>query len=289
MMITEVKEFFDPATWTLTYVVFNPKTHDALVIDAVWDYDPAASKLSFKTITPVVDFIATHKLKIHWILETHAHADHVTGAQELKKIFPTAKIGIGSRITEVQKTFKTIFDMPDSFHADGSQFDHIFTDEEVIHAGAISFKVLFTPGHTPACCSYIIENRVFTGDTLFMPDSGTGRCDFPAGSAEELYHSIHERIYKLPEHYQIFVGHDYQPGGRPLKFSCTIQESKNENIQIKESTQKADFIHFRTHRDKTLSAPRLLLPSLQINIDAGRPPAPNSAGAHFLKIPLKLQ
>jgi glyoxylase-like metal-dependent hydrolase (beta-lactamase superfamily II) len=283
----QIKTWFDKDTYTLTYCVYDAATKDAVVIDAVWDYDQASGAIRQNSVNEVTEFIKSQQLKLHYILETHAHADHLTGAQPLKKNFPEAKVAIGSGIVEVQKVFKSVFNLGDHFAVDGRQFDVLLADGSETKAGSLTIKTMFTPGHTPACASYLIGDAVFTGDALFMPDSGTGRCDFPAGSAELLFDSI-QKLYKLPDSTRLFTGHDYQPNGRPLSFESTIGEQKKSNIQLKDTTSKAEYVAFRTARDKTLSAPRLLLPSIQVNIDAGRLPAPESNGKSYLKTPLKL-
>lgn len=282
-----VKEFFDNDTWTLTYIVYDSETKDAVILDPVWDYDPASSKMTSRSAQLVLDFISNTNLKVHYILETHAHADHVSGSQILKRNLPEAKIGIGAKITEVQKVFKDVFNLDSKFKTDGSQFDILLEEGKTLHAGSLKIETLFTPGHTPACSSYIIGDAVFTGDALFMPDYGTGRCDFPAGSADQLFTSVHEKIYKLPDHFRVFVGHDYMPNGRPLAFESTIAEEKSKNIQLNHETSREKFVDFRKNRDKTLAAPRLLIPSVQINIDAGHLPQPQNNGASYLKIPVK--
>ncbi len=288
-MAVTVKEFFDKSTWTLTYVVYDPKTHDAIVIDPVWDYDPAASVMSYESVMKVKSFVDEKKLNVKLILETHAHADHVSGSQELKEFWPNAKVYIGARITDVQEVFKKIYNLDKDFPTNGSQFDGLLADGEVIKAGSIEIKTLYTPGHTPACASYVIEDKVFTGDALFMPDYGTGRCDFPLGSAEALYHSVHEVLYKLPDHYEVYTAHDYQPGGRELRFKSTIGEQKEKNIQLSQATTKKEFIAFRESRDKGLAAPRLLLPSIQVNIEAGKLFPKEDNGVSYLKIPVRVK
>lgn len=282
-----IKEFFDKATSTLTYIVFDKNTKDAIVLDPVWDYDPAASKMHTESIDKVVNYVQNNSLVVHYILETHAHADHVSGSQVLKKFLPNAKIGIGAKITTVQEVFKNVFNLEKDFKTDGSQFDLLLEEGTKLSAGTINIKTIYTPGHTPACASYIIENNVFTGDALFMPDGGTGRCDFPAGSSEDLYDSIHEKLYTLPDDYNVYVGHDYQPGGRELRFKTTIKEQKELNIQLKSNTSKEEFVTFRNARDKTLAAPKLLLPSVQVNVDAGNLPKPEVNGTSYLKIPVR--
>lgn len=284
--MTQVKEFFDKNTWTLTYVVWDEKTRDAVVIDPVLDYDQASSKTSEESAKSVIGFLRSNELKPHFILETHAHADHLSGSQILKREFPDAQIAIGEKITQVQEIFKGFFGLPEDFKTDGSQFDRLLKDGESFQAGSINIKVLFTPGHTPACASYYVDGNVFVGDALFMPDYGTGRCDFPAGSAVDLYHSVHDRLYELPEDTKVYTGHDYLPNGRPLKFMATIAEEKRENIQLKAQTSLEEFVRFRTERDRTLSAPKLLLPSVQVNIDAGHLPRLAGNGKRYLRIPI---
>ncbi len=282
-----VHHFFDAATSTLTYVVSDPSTKDAIVIDPVLDYDPGASTTSTKSIQAVADYCKAQNLKVLLILETHAHADHLSSAQHAKKKFwLNATVGIGENIRLVQQTFKKIFGLPDQFRTDGSQFDRLFKDNEVVTAGSLNFKVLFTPGHTPACASYLFDDAVFTGDALFMPDYGTGRCDFPGGSAESLYRSITERLFTLPDSTRVFTGHDYQPGGRDLQCESTIGEEKQKNIQLSAKTTAKEFLDFRTNRDKGLSAPKLLYPSVQFNIAGGKPTVVDPDGRAFLKIPL---
>lgn len=282
-----VKEFFDTATWTLTYVVYDNATKDALIIDPVWDYDPAASKLTTDSANLVLEFVKKEKLNVHYILETHAHADHVSGAQVLKKLIPGSKTGIGAKITDVQKVFKNVFNLDPEFPTDGSQFDLLLNEKENLKAGSLTVKTIYTPGHTPACASYLVGDALFSGDALFMPDYGTGRCDFPAGSADELYTSVHDKLYQLPDETRVFVGHDYQPNGRAVAFETTIGESKKHNIQLKSETSREEFVDFRTNRDKRLAAPRLLLPSVQVNIDAGNLPKVENNGARYLKIPIR--
>lgn len=287
-MSRSVEVFFDKATFTLTYVIFDDKSRDAIIIDPVLDYDPASSTISCESMEKVIDFIKKNSLTLHYVLETHAHADHLSAAAQIKKLFPGIKIGIGQHITKVQETFAKIFNLK-NFKTDGSQFDILLSEEKPLSAGTIAVKTIFTPGHTPACSSYLIDDMVFTGDALFMPDYGTGRCDFPFGSAQDLYHSIHEKLYKLPDSTRYFTGHDYQPGGRQLLFESTIEESKKNNIQLKETTTKKQFVEFRTKRDAALSAPRLLLPSIQININAGYFYEPEDNGVKYLKFPIKFK
>lgn len=284
--MSEVQEFFDPSTSTLTYVVYDRESRDAVVIDPLLDYDPAASVTSEASVIKVLGFLRERNLKLHFILETHAHADHLSGCQVLKREFPAAVMAIGAPITQVQETFKKVYGFSDEFKTDGSQFDRLLKNEEILQAGALEVRVLFTPGHTPACVSYSIDNNLFVGDALFMPDYGTGRCDFPGGSAEALYFSIHDLIYKLPQDTYVYTGHDYLPGGRPLRWCATLAEQTQSNLHLRAETTLEQFVAFRSERDRTLPAPRLLLPSLQINLDAGRLPPPEVNGRRYLKIPI---
>jgi glyoxylase-like metal-dependent hydrolase (beta-lactamase superfamily II) len=282
----KVKEFYDPATYTLTYVVFDPATKDAVVIDPVLDYEPGASQTSTASVDAVSDFVKSEGLKLHWVLETHAHADHLSGSQLLKQRFE-AGVAIGARITEVQETFKGVFDLGEALRTDGGQFDKLLDDGEALDAGSLRVKTLATPGHTPACVSYLIGDAVFTGDALFTEDYGTGRCDFPRGSAEALYDSV-QKLYALPEATRVFVGHDYQPGGRQVRWETTIGRSRRENVQLRAETPREEFVAFRKARDAGLAAPRLLLPSVQVNINAGVLPTPRGNGVRYLNLPINL-
>jgi glyoxylase-like metal-dependent hydrolase (beta-lactamase superfamily II) len=281
-----VQELFDPATFTLTYVISDPATGDAVVIDSVLDYDPASSTVNEASITKVCALVEGQKLKPHYFLETHPHADHFSGAQVLKARYPGAKVAIGARITEVQKLFKDLFDLPSEFPTDGSQFDRLLQDGETLQAGSLSIGVRHTPGHTPACASYVIGDAVFTGDMIFMPDYGVGRCDFPGASAESLFDSVTGKIYSLPDSTRMFTGHDYLPDGRALRFESSVNEQKKTNLHVNEKTTRDGFVKFRNTRDKTLSAPRLLFPSIQVNIAAGHLPAPRANGRRYLCIPI---
>jgi glyoxylase-like metal-dependent hydrolase (beta-lactamase superfamily II) len=285
-MKTQIKPFYDADTSTLTYVVWDPTSKDAVVIDPVRDYDPKASKVWWDSAKKVADFIGEHQLHPRFVLETHAHADHLSGAPFFKEKYG-AKIVIGAHIADVQEVFKGFFGLPESFATDGSQFDVLLKDGETLRAGTLAFTAIHTPGHTPACVSYRIDDALFTGDALFMPDQGVGRCDFPKGDARALYASVHEKLYALPDDTRVFVGHDYQPDGRAMKCETTIGKSKALNVQLRGETSEAEFVEKRQARDKSLAAPRLLLPSVQVNIDAGRLPAPTASGARFLRIPVR--
>jgi glyoxylase-like metal-dependent hydrolase (beta-lactamase superfamily II) len=282
----QIQAFYDEQTSTLTYLVFDPTSRDAVVIDPVLDYDPAGSVVSHASVDRVIAFLDEHQLALRMILETHAHADHLSGSQVFKRRFPTAQTAIGAKITIVQSTFKTVFDLPSDFPTDGRQFDRLLADREIVEAGALRFEVISTPGHTPACVCFKFDDALFTGDAMFMPDSGTGRCDFPAGSAADLYDSITTRIYTLPDDTRVFVGHDYQPGGRPLAYETTVGEQKAHNIQLPASRSREAFIEFRTKRDAGLGAPKLLFQSVQVNVDAGALPSPAANETRYLKIPI---
>lgn len=284
----DIEAFYDERTSTISYVVYDFATRDAVVIDPVLDYDPAASRLWSESVQRVVDFIGNRSLVPRMVLETHAHADHLSGARLIKQRYPGAQMAIGRNITVVQETFRKVFALPEDFPVDGRQFDRLLDDGETVRAGSIEFTVLFTPGHTPACASYLFGDALFTGDALFMPDMGTGRCDFPAGSALDLYKSVTNRIFTLPDDTRVFVGHDYQPGGREPAWETTVGEQKRDNVQLKADTSMEDYVAFRSARDKKLSAPKLLFQSVQVNIDAGRIPRADDSNRRFLKIPINV-
>jgi glyoxylase-like metal-dependent hydrolase (beta-lactamase superfamily II) len=284
--MTEVHHFFDPATCTLSYVVLDPATRDAVVIDPVLDYDPAASRTSTASVEAVLAFVRERGLRVHWVLETHPHADHLSGARWLARN-TGARVAIGERVREVQAAFRPILGLGDELATDGSQFDRLLRDGEVVRAGAVTVEVIATPGHTPACSTYKIDDTIFTGDALFIHDYGTGRCDFPNGNAGELYDSI-QKLYRLPDATRVCPAHDYQPGGRELIWQTTIGRSKAENIQLAAATTRDEFIRFRTARDQTLSTPKLLYPSVRVNLDGGRLPAPGPDGRRYLRLPLDL-
>ncbi len=282
----KIQEFYDPATYTLTFVVYDEASHDAVVIDPVLDYDPGASQTSTASVDAISKFVEREGLTLRYVLETHAHADHLSGSQLLKRRHG-AKVAIGARITEVQQTFKGVFDLGPEFRTDGSQFDRLLADGETLDAGTLAVKVIATPGHTPACVSFLVGDALFTGDALFIEDYGTGRCDFPRGSAAELYDSV-QKLYALPDATRVFVGHDYQPGGRALRFETTIGDSKRANIQLSAATAKDDYVTFRQARDATLSPPRLLLASVQVNVNAGVLPVLRANGKRYLNVPINM-
>lgn len=280
-----IKPFFDEDTFTITYVVTDKATSQSAVIDPVLDFDAQAGKLSSKRADEVIDYLDSHNLRLEWILETHAHADHITASHYLKQK-RGGNIGIGENIKLVQSVFKKAFNLGDDMLCDGSQFDFLFEDGEIISLGHLNIEVMHTPGHTPACVSYLIEDAIFVGDTIFMPDFGTARTDFPSGSAKTLYHSI-QKILALPDQTRIFVGHDYKsPTRDTYAWETTVLEEKRNNIHVKKGVSEQEFVEQRNTRDKTLPVPKLLLPSIQINIRAGQMPPKESNETAYLKIPL---
>ena len=276
---------FDEATHTVSYVVWDPTTCRAAIIDPVLDYDHRTGRVSHRSADDLLGFAAGQGLSVDWVLETHAHADHLSAAPYLKEK-TGAPIGIGARITEVQRTFAPVFGLED-VSGDGREFDRLFRDGETIAIGGLQVEVMHTPGHTPACVSYRIGEAVFVGDTLFMPDYGTARADFPGGDARTLYRSIH-RLLALPDATRLYLCHDYKAPGRDhFAWETTVGEEKTRNIHVGGGVDETSFVAMREARDATLAAPVLLLPSLQVNIRAGRLPDPDRDGRRFLKIPLK--
>lgn len=276
---------FDEATHTVSYVVWDPTTCRAAIIDPVLDYDHRTGRVSHRSADDLLGFVADQGLSVDWVLETHAHADHLSAAPYLKEK-TGAPIGIGARITEVQRTFAPVFGL-DDVSGDGREFDRLFRDGETIAIGGLQVEVMHTPGHTPACVSYRIGEAVFVGDTLFMPDYGTARADFPGGDARTLYRSIH-RLLALPDATRLYLCHDYKAPGRDhFAWETTVGEEKTRNIHVGGGVDEASFVAMREARDATLAAPVLLLPSLQVNIRAGRLPDPDRDGRRFLRIPLK--
>ena len=276
---------FDEATHTVSYVVWDSATRRAAIIDPVLDYDHRTGRVSHRSADDLLGFVADQGLSVDWVLETHAHADHLSAAPYLKEK-TGAPIGIGARITEVQRTFAPVFGL-DDVSGDGREFDRLFRDGETIAIGGLQVEVMHTPGHTPACVSYRIGEAVFVGDTLFMPDYGTARADFPGGDARTLYRSIH-RLLALPDATRLYLCHDYKAPGRDhFAWETTVGEEKTRNIHVGGGVDEASFVAMREARDATLAAPVLLLPSLQVNIRAGRLPDPDRDGRRFLRIPLK--
>jgi glyoxylase-like metal-dependent hydrolase (beta-lactamase superfamily II) len=280
----EVHAIFDPATWTVTYVVHQGMGSACAVIDPVLDYDPKSGKTGLDTANRVIDFVQKNKLKVAWILETHAHADHLTAAPYLKAQLG-GKIAIGSQITAVQKVFKGLFNLEASFKDDGSQFDHLLVDGADIPLGTLVGKAISVPGHTPACMAYQFGDALFVGDTLFMPDVGSARCDFPGGDAKTLYASI-RKILSLSPQTRLFMCHDYPPNDRPVAFETTVAAQRANNIHVHDGITEAQFVAMRTKRDAQLEVPVLILPAVQINIRAGEMPPKEDNGVAYLKIPL---
>ena len=283
-MKADVTPFFDEVTCTATYVVADPESRACAVIDSVLDYDPASGRTSTANADKVIAFVAQNALSAAWILETHAHADHLTAARYLKEQLG-GRTGIGAAIARVQQTFAEIFNCGAEVAADGSQWDRLFGDGDAEPLGALTIEAMHTPGHTPACSCYLIGDAVFTGDTIFMPDFGTARCDFPGGSARQLYASV-QRILALPPETRVFVGHDYGGESRSFAWESTVAEQRRENKHVREGVGEEEFVRRREARDQELDLPRLILPSLQVNIRGGALPDPESNGVSYLKIPL---
>jgi glyoxylase-like metal-dependent hydrolase (beta-lactamase superfamily II) len=280
-----VDAFFDDATNTVSYIVREPEGRSCAIIDSVLDYDQAAGRTDTSSADAIIAFVKANDLKVAWILESHVHADHLSAAPYLQDQLG-GKIGIGTQITVVQDTFGKVFNEGTAFQRDGSQFDALFEDGDSLNIGQMRVDVMHTPGHTPACLTYVIGDTAFVGDTLFMPDFGTARCDFPGGSASDLYQSI-QRILSLPDDTRVFVGHDYKaPGRDEFAWETTIGEQKALNIHIGEGRPMEEFVTMRTARDGKLGMPRLILPSIQTNMRAGRMPEPEDDGKSYFKVPI---
>lgn len=280
----QVHGLFDPATWTVTYVVYEKEGSSCAIIDSVLDYDPKSGRTSTASADQVIRFVKDHSLKVEWIIETHAHADHLTAAPYLKQQLGGNTL-IGGRIATVQSVFKGIFNLEPGFRQDGSQFDRLVADGETFQIGNLIAKALFVPGHTPACMAYQIGDAVFVGDTLFMPDVGTARCDFPGGDARALYQSI-QKILSLPPETRLFMCHDYPPNDRPIDFQCTVADQRTNNIHVRDGISEDAFVEMRTKRDATLAMPVLILPAVQVNIRAGEMPPKEDNGVSYMKIPI---
>jgi len=283
-MTVEVKAFLHKASSTWSYAVVDPATRRGAVIDPALDYDTASGRTGTASAQAIVDHMRGHRYNVDWVLETHAHADHLSAAQFIKKELG-GKVAIGEGIMQVQQTFKGLYNLGTDFAADGSQFDHLFKDGESFPIGKLQGRVLATPGHTSDSISYVIDDTAFVGDTLFMPDSGTGRADFPGGDAGALYDSI-QKILALPEDTRLFMCHDYGAGGREHRHETTVWDEREENIHLKGKMSRNDYIKLRQTRDKSLPVPALLLPAIQVNIRAGRLPEAEANGVSYLRIPL---
>lgn len=281
----EVRSFFDPATNTITHVVSDPATKRAAVIDSVMDYEPHAAALTHESADAVIRYVEDASLAVDWILETHVHADHVSAAPYLKAKLG-GKTGIGAAITQVQDVFAGVFGEGPGFARDGSQFDVLFNDGDTFAIGSLEARVIATPGHTPADVSYLVGDAAFVGDTLFMSDYGTARCDFPGGDAGTLFDSI-QKLYALPDETRMLMCHDYLPAGRTeYAWETTVGEEKRSNVHVRHDTDRASFVKARTERDRTLAMPRLIIPSVQANMRAGNLPAPDEDGISRLSVPV---
>ena len=281
----KVKAFFDPQTNTISYVVRDPNGHAAAVIDSVLDFDHASGTTQTSSADKIIAYAKEEALDIQWLLESHVHADHLSAAPYIQEKLG-GKIGIGNNITLVQDTFGKVFNEGTEFQRDGSQFDQLFDHGDVFHIGQMRVDVLHTLGHTPACLTYVIEDAAFVGDTLFMPDFGTARCDFPGGSSQTLYESI-QKILALPDETKIFVGHDYKaPGRDEYSWETTVGEQRRKNVHIGGDVKAEAFVKLRDERDAKLAMPKLIVPSLQINMRAGNMPPPDEHGDVFLKLPI---
>lgn len=281
---TTTQAFFDPKTWTVTYVVSDAATQRAAVIDPVLDYDFKSGHTSTVSADEVLAYLTEHALKVDWILETHAHADHLSGARYLQQRVG-GRIAIGENIRAVQATFKKLYNLERSFLPDGSQFDHLFKDGETFRIGEVEVTAMLVPGHTPADMAYLIDGAVFVGDTLFMPDVGSARADFPGGDAHQLYRSMH-RLLALPPETTMYVCHDYPPAAREPRWQTTVAEQRAHNIHVRDGISEDEFVTMRRARDATLEVPTLILPSIQVNVRAGQLPPADENGVSYLRIPL---
>ncbi|WP_313027455.1 MBL fold metallo-hydrolase [Pseudomonas lopnurensis] len=284
-MNTQVEAFFDPATFTYSYVVSDPETRQCALIDSVLDYDPASGRTSQATARRLIDHVRQHGLQVQWLLETHVHADHLSAAPYLKQ-HVGGQLAIGDQVTVVQDTFGKLFNAGAGFATDGRQFDRLFRDGDTFQIGNVQARAIHTPGHTPACMTYVIGDAAFVGDTLFMPDYGTARCDFPGGDARTLYRSI-QKLFALPGQTRVFMCHDYQaPGREQFLYETTIAAEREHNVHVHDGIDEGQFVAMRTARDATLAMPTLILPSVQVNMRGGELPEPESNGTRYLKIPL---
>ncbi|WP_109317083.1 MBL fold metallo-hydrolase [Pseudovibrio ascidiaceicola] len=283
----EIKDFFDPVSNTITYVVTDPETKACAVVDSVMDIDYPAGRVSFEHADEIIAYIRENDLKLEWLLETHVHADHLSAAPYIQEKLG-GKIGIGEQVTVVQGVFGKVFNAGTEFARDGSQFDKLFQDGDTYQIGNLKCFAMHTPGHTPACMVHVIGDAAFVGDTLFMPDSGTARADFPGGDASVLYASIH-KVLSLPDEMRLFMCHDYGANGREILFETTVAAEKAENIHVGNSTSREKFVEMREARDATLDVPNLIVPSIQVNMRAGRlPEAENETGQTYLKVPVNV-
>lgn len=279
-----VTAFFDEPTNTVTYVVKDPQSSACAIIDSVLDIDYAAGRISYSSADAVIDHVLSNGLRLEWLIETHVHADHLSAAPYIQQKL-SGKIGIGKNITIVQETFGKVFNEGTEFQRDGSQFDRLFDDGDSYMIGGLQAYAMHTPGHTPACMTHVIGDAAFVGDTLFMPDGGSARADFPGGDARTLYRSI-RRVLSLPENMRLFMCHDYGPNGRDIRWETTVGEQRAHNIHVRDGISEDEFVAMREARDKTLEMPKLIIPSLQVNMKAGQLPEADDSGKRFLKVPL---
>lgn len=288
MPVMSIEGFFDPATRTVSYLLLDRANGDCALIDSVLDYDPRSGRTQTASADRLIARVTALGAKVRWLLETHVHADHLSAAPYLKRRVG-GDIAIGARVGRVQDVFGRLFNDTTGGATDGSRFDRLLDDGDVLPLGALSIRAMHTPGHTPACMSYLVddgpERAAFVGDTLFMPDYGTARCDFPGGDARELYRSI-SRLLNLPPDTRLYTCHDYQPGGRGVQYSCTVADQRGANVHVREGVTEDEFVAMRTARDATLDMPVLMLPAVQVNMRAGHLPDPEANGVRYLKIPL---
>ncbi|MGQ0690032.1 MAG: MBL fold metallo-hydrolase [Limnobacter sp.] len=282
--VPEVVHFFDEQSNTFSYVVKDPLSNSCAIIDSVLDIDYAAGRLSYQGADQIIDYVRKNDLKVEWIIETHVHADHLSAAPYIKERVG-GLIGIGENINIVQDTFGKVFNEGTEFQRDGSQFDRLFSDGDSYQIGSLIGHAMHTPGHTPACMTHVIGNSAFVGDTIFMPDSGSARADFPGGDARTLYRSIH-RLLSLPEEVVLYMCHDYAPNGRELKHVSTVGEQRRENIHVADAITEDEYVKMRETRDASLAMPKLIIPSIQVNMKAGHLPEPESNGQRYLKVPI---
>jgi len=281
----KVVPFFDADTNTISYVVVDPSSMSCAVIDSVMDIDYAAGRISYRSADAIVEYLRLNEFHVEWLIETHAHADHLSAAPYIQSKVG-GKLGIGEDIKVVQEVFGKIFNEGTEFQRDGSQFDRLFKDGDTYKIGNMQAFVMHTPGHTPACTTHVIGDAAFVGDTLFMPDGGSARADFPGGDARTLFRSIRRVLETLPPETRIFICHDYGPGGREIRWETTVAEERAKNIHVRDGVSEEEFVAMRCARDSTLAMPKLILPSLQVNIRAGNLPAPDTTGKRHLKVPL---
>jgi glyoxylase-like metal-dependent hydrolase (beta-lactamase superfamily II) len=281
----KVAAFFDKETNTISYVVQDPNSKSCAIIDSVMDIDYAAGRISYKSADLIIEYVRNNAMQVEWLIETHAHADHLSAAPYIQGKLG-GKLGIGEHITTVQQVFGKVFNEGTEFQRDGSQFDRLFRDGDTYMIGKMTAFVMHTPGHTPACTTHVIGDAAFVGDTLFMPDGGTARADFPGGDARVLYRSIRKVLETLPLQTRLFMCHDYAPEGRDYRWETTVGEERANNIHVRDGTTEDTFVAMREARDKTLGMPRLIVPSLQVNIRAGHLPEPDASGKRFLKVPI---